>query len=102
MTFFTIGREAVSKRMLHQLPRSMKLSGILLISACLHVNATGLGRKVTIFGKDLPLGKVFSIIKKQTGYIFFYDYEIFQGVRNVTLDLNDVELGDGMRDCLRE
>ncbi|HEX9511264.1 MAG TPA: SusC/RagA family TonB-linked outer membrane protein [Puia sp.] len=79
----------------------MKLMIILLVAACLNISAAGYGQKVSISGKDLPLEKVFTIIKKQTGYVFFYDYSIFQGTKNVTLDLKDADIEDVMRACLR-
>src|SRR5579871_5575738 len=52
----------------------MKLTIILLIAGCLQVSAKGYGQKITISGKDLPLEKVFSMVRNQTGYVFFYDY----------------------------
>lgn len=99
---FTITRLSfLSKRRPTQLLRAMKLTIVILIAACLQVSASGFGQKVTISGKDLPLEKVFSMIKKQTGYVFFYDYSIFQGTRAVSLDLKDVEIEEAMRACLR-
>ena len=80
MLFFTICRRFASKSNLKvstQLLRAMKLTTLLVVAACMNVSASGLGQKVTISGKDLPLEKVFSLIKKQTGYAFFYDYNIF-------------------------
>jgi TonB-linked SusC/RagA family outer membrane protein len=66
----------------------------------MNVSATGFGQKVTISGKDLPLEKVFNLIKKQTGYAFFYDYTIFQDTKPVTLNLKDADIEDAMRVCL--
>lgn len=63
--------------------------------------ATGFGQKVTISGKDLPLEKVFTIIKKQTGYVFFYDYSIFQGTKNVTVNFRNLEIEEAMIVCLQ-
>jgi len=78
----------------------MKLTSLLLVTVYMNVWATGFGQKVTLSGKDLPLEKVFSMIKKQTGYAFFYDYSIFQDTKPVTLNLKDAEIEDAMRVCL--
>lgn len=85
-----------------QLLRAMKLTIVLLIAVSLHLSATGFGQKVSISGKDLSLEKVFTLIKKQTSYVFFYDYSIFQGARPVSLDLKDAEVEDVLRACLRD
>lgn len=78
----------------------MKLTALFLIAVCLHVSATGFGQKVTISGKDMSLEKVFSIIKKQTGYACFYSYDMLQGVKNVSLDMKEAEVEEVMKACL--
>ena len=102
MLFFTITgkRLPVSIPQKRQLLRAMKLTTFLLVAVYLHVSAVGLGQKVTISGKDLPLEKVFSMIKKQTGYTCFYDYSLLQG-KAVSLDLKDVNIEEAMNACLR-
>lgn len=103
MLFFTICRHSDPKstvKVSRQLLRAMKLTSLLLVAACMNVSASGYGQKVTISGKDLPLEKVFSMIKRQTGYAFFYDYNIFQDTKPVTLNLKDADIEDAMRVCL--
>jgi len=103
MLFFTICRRLDSETYIkapQQLLRAMKLTTLLLVAVNMNIWAAGFGQKVTISGKDLPLEKVFNIIKKQTGYAFFYDYSIFQGTKPVSLNLKDAEIEDAMRVCL--
>jgi len=103
MLFFTLCRRFISKYSLkvpQQLLKAMKLMTLFLVAVYMNVWATGFGQKVTISGKDLPLEKVFSMIKKQTGYAFFYDYNIFQDTKPVTLNLKDADIEDAMRVCL--
>ena len=102
MHFFTISENPVSSRIHRQLLRAMKLTIFLLIAGYLHVSAAAFGQTVSISGKDMPLEKVFTIIKKQTGYVFFYDYSIFQNAKNVTLDLKDADIEEVMKACLRD
>jgi len=80
----------------------MKLTTFLLVAVYLHVSAIGLGQKVNISGKDMPLEKVFNMIKKQTGYVFFYDYSIFQGAKNVTVDIKDGGVDESIKVCLKD
>jgi len=102
MLFFTINGTPVSLRLSRQLLRTMKLMTLLLVAVYLHVSASGYGQKVTISGKDMPLEKVFNMIKKQTGYVFFYDYNIFKGAKNVSLDIRDASIQDVLNECLKE
>ena len=50
----------------------MKLTFILLLALILNVRAEGYSQKVTYSGENVPIEKVFSSIKKQTGYGFFF------------------------------
>ncbi len=79
----------------------MKLTTLFLVALYMNVCATGFGQKVTISGKDLPLEKVFDLIKKQTGYVFFYDYNIFQGTKKVTINIHDEDVEDVLTECLK-
>src|ERR1700722_3380263 len=51
---------------------SMKLTGIILLAGFLQVSAHGTAQTVTFQGKAVPLTQVFSVLEKQTGYVFFY------------------------------
>jgi hypothetical protein len=46
----------------------MKLTIVLLVAACLQVQATGFAQKISLNEKNAPLAKVFKLIRKQTGY----------------------------------
>ena len=105
MFFFTIcrclGRKS-SLKVPRQLLRTMKLTALFLVAICLHVSATGFGQKVTISGKDIPLEKVFSVIKKQTDYVCFYGYDIMKDAKKVTLNFNNAEIEEVLQAALWE
>lgn len=44
--------------MLQQAGRIMKLTAILILGACLQIQATGLGQGITLTVKDVPIEKV--------------------------------------------
>src|SRR5580658_10316755 len=56
----------------------MKLTSFFLLAACLQVSARGLSQTVTFSGRNVPLEKVFDEVKKQTGYVFFYDADLLK------------------------
>src|SRR5258706_1089754 len=103
MLFFTIRRHPIPKaslRLPKQLLRTMKLTILFLTAVCLHVSAAGYGQKVTISGKDLPLEKVFSVIKKQTDYVCFYGYDILKDAKKVSLDFKNAEVEEELKAAL--
>src|SRR5712664_2486983 len=79
----------------------MKLTSIFILAACLQVSARGFSQTVTFSGKNVPLEKVFSIIKEQTGYVVFFDYTVLDGSKPVTLSVKDEPLTQFLSQVLR-
>src|SRR6185312_16530116 len=77
---------------------AMKITTILLLSASLTASAGGFAQKVTLTAKNMRLEKVFKEIKKQTGYVFFYDANLLKRTKPVTIQVKD---GSG-EEILRE
>lgn len=105
MSFSTICRRPVfmvSARVSTQLLKVMKLTILFLIVVCLHVSAAGYGQKgtITISGKDLPLEKVFSVIKKQTDYVCFYGYEVLKDAKPVSLSFKEADVQEVLKAAL--
>ncbi len=80
----------------------MKLSLILLTTVCMHVHATTYSQKVTLSGKNISLEKVFDILKKQSGYTFFYDHDLLQGTPLVNINVKNMPLQQALDLCLAE
>jgi TonB-linked SusC/RagA family outer membrane protein len=68
---------------------AMKLTGLLLLVACLQVGAKGFSQKLNIKVSDAPLEKVFSIIEQQSGYFFLYKANDLKDAQPVTLQVNN-------------
>lgn len=79
----------------------MKLSAIFLLAATLQVSARTYGQKVSISGKNLSLGKVFELIKQQTGYAFVADQSVLAHVPAVTLNVKEASLEEVLNQCLQ-
>lgn len=73
-----------------------------MLVVCLHVSAAGYGQNgtVTISGRDLPLEKVFSVIKKQTDYVCFYGYDVLKDAKPVSLSFKDAEVQEVLKAAL--
>jgi TonB-linked SusC/RagA family outer membrane protein len=79
----------------------MRLTAIFLLASALHVSATGITQQtVTYAAKDASLRKIFFVIKKQTGYKFFYDDADLKGSRPVTVNLKNESLESALNKVL--
>lgn len=78
-------RQYIAKTLL-----AMKLTFILLTAAFMNVSAEGLSQNVTFSGKDVPLEKVFKILKKQTGYVFFYNVLTLKDTKRVSIHVDKI------------
>ncbi|WP_184541981.1 TonB-dependent receptor [Mucilaginibacter sp. FT3.2] len=83
----------------YQTWRIMKLTLILLTIAFMHVHASSYSQTVTYSGKNVALEKVFKSIRKQTGYVFFYSYDLLQKARPINLNVKNVPLEQALKDC---
>lgn len=90
------------KPKLHQTLLIMKLTALILLTACLQVSATGFSQKITISVKDAPLEKVFTSIEKQTDYNFLYNHELLKSGKLVSVHLKDATLQEALTACFKE
>ena len=78
----------------------MKLTFVFFIIFLLQANARGFSQKVTFSGKDVPLEKLFKVIEEQTGYVVFYNYNVIQGAKPVTIFAKELPLEQFLNTCL--
>lgn len=81
---------------------AMKLTIILLTAAFLQVSARGTAQTITFSGKEVPIEKVFSAIKKQTNYVFFYRNDDLSKAKPVTIELKDVPLETALENLFKD
>ncbi|WEK33642.1 MAG: SusC/RagA family TonB-linked outer membrane protein [Candidatus Pseudobacter hemicellulosilyticus] len=80
----------------------MKLTFILLTAAFLQVQASGFAQKVSVEGKDLTLRKIFNLVEKQTGYVFFFNREDLLNARPVSVKADGMQLEDFLTLVLKD
>lgn len=73
---------------------AMKLTAFLLTVFLTQVHASGFGQAVSFSGEDIPLKKVFSAIRQQTGYTIFFNQEILPDSKRVSLNAEEMPLKD--------
>ncbi len=80
----------------------MKMTAIILLSACLTTSARGLTQGITISEKNAPIEKVFKAIEQQTGYVFFFDYSWLDKAKKVTIETKNVTLKEALNLCFKD
>lgn len=81
---------------------AMRLTVILLTAAILQASASGHAQTVTISGTSIPIKKVFTAIKQQTGYVVFSNTNTIDDARNVSLSVRDMPLKDVLNEVLKD
>jgi TonB-linked SusC/RagA family outer membrane protein len=80
---------------------AMKLTAVLVVTAFLHVSASGYSQKITLSEKHVSLEKIFKELRKQTGYHFLYTDELLEGTGEVDIDVRNASLQEALDQCFR-
>jgi len=80
----------------------MKLTAILLLIGTLHLSAASYSQSVSISRKNTTLETVFKDIKKQTGYLFFYNGKVNLTGQTLNVELKNVPLEEALKACLAQ
>ena len=95
----TRGRRVLSLKT----PLAMKLTLILLIVACLQVNAGGgYAQKITLSQKNVSLTKLFNEIRDQSGYLFLYNNQQLNNGKRVTIEVKDASIEEVLEQSFRD
>lgn len=65
---------------------------MLMIVASMKVTAGTYAQSVSLSMRNAPLEEVFSAVKKQTGYVFFYEREVLRSTKRVTIQADNQSL----------
>ncbi|HVI45017.1 MAG TPA: TonB-dependent receptor, partial [Chitinophaga sp.] len=83
------GRRFSAKMML-----VMKLTFLLLTTAFMNVSAAGYAQLITWSGRNVPVEKVFSAIRRQSGYTVVASREVLEKATPVTLNVTNASVSD--------
>ena len=81
--------------------RVVKLTAIILFTACMQVSARGYSQTVTLTRNNVSLVILFQEIQRQTGYNFLYSYEDVDRAGTVDVALQNVPLPEAIEAILR-
>ncbi len=75
----------------------MKLTTVLMLTACMTVSAATFGQTVDFSIRKASLEHFFKLVERQTGYSFLYSKEDIQQLEVADLELNKTELAVALR-----
>lgn len=79
----------------------MKLTTVILLSACLQVSARSFTQTITLSVKNVKVQKVFKEILRQTGVSIIYNEEMFSHFPSVSINVKDAGIPEVMNRCLK-
>jgi TonB-linked SusC/RagA family outer membrane protein len=82
--------------------RVMQITTVLLLGLCLQTAASGLSQTITFSGKEVPLEKVFAVIKDQTGYFVSYKSSQVRRAKPVTIYGENMPIGMFLSQVLKD
>ena len=83
--------------------RIMKLTAFILLIGCLHATAHGVAQdRITFSGDDVTLKKIFTVIKKQTSYLFLYNDELLQNAKKVSINVRNASVEEVLAMILKD
>lgn len=80
----------------------MQLTTALLLVFALSVSARSSSQTITLSAKDMPLQKVFSAIKQQTGYLIVGNKDRFDASDKVNVDVSNMSIADFLELVLKD
>lgn len=78
----------------------MKMTTILLLAICVTASANGFAQHVTLSLNNVKLDRVFKEIKKQAGYVFFYDATVLQETKPVSIHVKNKSVEEVLKESL--
>jgi TonB-linked SusC/RagA family outer membrane protein len=84
-----------------KLAKVMKLKMFFLLIFALHAGVNVFSQKITLSEKSVPLEKVFSEIRRQTGYELLYDEKLVKNIVVSDIRFREASLEDVLNACLK-
>lgn len=89
------------KKSINESRHYLRCLTLLLLLSGFQVNARSFSQTITFNGTNVPLEKVFSAIKRQTGYTVFCNYAYLEKAGTVTLNVKNASLQEVLTTCLK-
>jgi TonB-linked SusC/RagA family outer membrane protein len=95
--------KAATTRSAAMVVKVMKITALILLTACLHAAAAGHAQKmISLSERNAPVQKIFNEIRKQTGYQFLYANQVIASAKKVTIEVKNASLEEVLQTCFKD
>lgn len=77
----------------------MRLTTLILIATIMQVSASGYSQSISLNIKNAPLNSVIKEISRQSGYEFFYNSDLIEKTRPITINIKNSSLEEALAKC---
>lgn len=102
---YVVAKEIMLSPAMRQIRKGMlfmKLTGVILLAACLQVSATVYSQEVTLRQKNASLVDILKEIRIQTGYTFLYSNEIISRGKAVSVNFKSTPLKNALDEIFED
>ncbi|MBB6498546.1 TonB-dependent receptor [Pedobacter cryoconitis] len=78
----------------------MKLTTLLLLITLVQASAKGFSQTISLNEEKTTVKKVFQLINKQTGYVFFYDSKDIRD-KTISVQVKNASLDEALKECFK-
>lgn len=93
-------RSQTGRDLLKKILMRIQICTLILFVTCIHVSAAGYGQTVTLHEKNVVLQSLFSKIMDQSGYKFWYNLDLLQKTKLVTINVTNVSVNEAVQQIL--
>ena len=91
----------LKRRRLFKILLAMKLTAVFIFAALLNVSANTYSQNVSIHQNNVSVDKILKLIKKQSGYNYFYDEDAVAKTSKVNIDVTNISIEEALNLCFK-
>lgn len=91
----------VKRHYLFKILLAMKLTAVLIFTALLNVSAKTYSQNINIHQSNISVEKILKLIKKQSGYNYFYDEAAVAKTSKINIDVSNVTVEEALNLCFK-
>ena len=92
----------VSRRHLFKIILAMKLTVILVCVALVNVSAKTFSQNINIHQTNITVAKVLKLVRKQSGYNYFYDEDAVAKTNKLNIDVSNATIRQALDQCFKD
>src|SRR5690606_18331558 len=79
----------------------MRLTTVFLIATLMQISAASLAQRITLKEQNVPLEEVLKQIRRQSGYDIFFNGQLLENTKNVTVNITNANIEEALNATLQ-